>query len=296
MTGWNPVEVTVSPPQTITVSFSREGAIDGQATYTTSDTTTTIFSTQSVEYVDSEGLTQRLRIISSKVEETTTSLGKVNPSYVSSALAAGLTTAIGSAVTSRIATVYNIKVTPSGPYLESETVTTEISLAELAGRLSVPSYASYFPGNQQITSSILETVYFTTWSLDGPITRSTTVGRTALGLTQAGQQAFAEQMRQRTDLDFATAEGGSFISAVVNSMAALVSQGAETRDESGTPAVPLQPLESEIARDSINESDTGQRTTTALLASDSDLNVLPTTTRIYEMPFAPDDFYSWEEP
>jgi hypothetical protein len=296
MTDWNPSRVTVSPPQTITVRYSNENNPNGQVTYTTQDTTLTLFSRQTLEYVDSEGLEQRIGVITAKLEETRKSLGKVNPSSVSSALAAGIVQIIGSRVTSETRTSYNVKVTPSGPFLKGETVISKISIAELAGRLSVPSYARYFPGNEQITSSILQTEYFTAWPPDGPATRSLTIGRVALGLTQAGQQAFAEQMRQRTDLDFATPEGGAFISAVVSSMAALVSQGVEIRDESGAPPVPLVPLESEVARDSISESNSGRRTTRARLANNNGLDAPPTTTRIYDMPFAPDDFYSWEEP
>jgi hypothetical protein len=127
-------------------------------------------------------------------------------------------------------------------------------------------------------------------------TQSVTSGRVALGLTQAGQQAFAEQVRQREDLDFNAGEGGEFIASVVSSMATLVAQGAEVRAESGAPPVPMKPRDSEIARDSVSESNSGRRTTRARLANDSDLDTPPTTTRIFDMPFAPDDFYSWEEP
>jgi hypothetical protein len=297
MTSWNPSQVTVSPPQTITVRFSREGAIDGQVTYSSSDITTTIVSEQLIGYVDREGIEQRIIVATGKREETRKSFGKVNPAAVSSLLSKGASTGTtGISLLSQVLTLYDVKVNRSGPFLKGETVVSKISIAELAGRLSVPSYAAYTPSTGLITSSVLETQYLTALTPDGPVTRSFTVGRIALGLTQAGQQAFAQQMQQRSDLDFDTIEGGAFISKVVNSMATLVAQGAEVRDESGAPPVPIKPLESEIARDSVSETDNGRRTTRARLANDSDLDTVPTTTRIYDMPFAPDDFYSWEEP
>lgn len=295
MTNWNSQRST-SAPQSITVRFSSEGNPNGSVTLRSADTTDTILSYRSFSYIDTEGIEQFAEVVTSKLERTSKSFAKVNPSAVSSRLSQGLSAATGSTVQSEIRTLYDIGFSPSGPFLRSETVTSKISMAELAGKLPVPSYVAYQPSGTLITSGVLRTDYSTVWTPDGMATRSVTSGRIALGLTQAGQQAFAEQIRQREDLDFNAGEGGDFIADVVSSMAALVAQGTEVRAESGAPPVPMKPRDSDIARDSVSESNNGRRTTTARLANNNNLDTPPTTTRIFDMPFAPDDFYSWEAP
>jgi hypothetical protein len=294
MTNWN-YQRTTSPPQYITVRFASESNPNGSRTFSSSDTTDTTLTYRSLSYTDTEGVEQFVELVTSKIERTSKSFAKVNPSAVSSRLSQGLA-ATASTVQSEIRTIYDIGVSASGPFLKSETITSKISIAELAGKLAVPSYAAYQPSGTLITSGVLRTDYSTTWTPNGVATQSVTSGRVALGLTQAGQQAFAEQVRQREDLDFNASKGSDFIADVVSSMAELVSQGAEVRAESGAPPVPMKPRDSDIARDSVSESNSGRRTTKGRLAGDGDLNAVPTTTRIYDMPFAPDDFYSWEEP
>jgi hypothetical protein len=264
--------------------------------FSSSDTTRSSVKYQSYTYEDTQGIERAIEVATSKYEQTSKSFAKVNPAAVSSKLAQGASSSPSGTVTSSIETQYDVGVSRDGPFLISETVITKISLAELAGRLPVPSYGAYDPSNGQIISSILTTEYSTTLTESGPFTRSVTSGQIALGLTQAGQQAFAEQVRQRQDLDWNTSEGAALIGDLVVSMATLVSQGSELRPESGAPPVPMKPSNDDISRNSINEAASGLRTITSQVSNTDDFSLSPTTTKTYIMPYAPDDFYDVEEP
>jgi hypothetical protein len=167
-----------------------------------------------------------------------------------------------------------------------------MSLLELAGGLPVPSYSDYEPRSAQFESARRETSYNTQFGFDGPTTYEITSTWLALGLTQEGQQLFAEQMRQaRNTFDFDAGEGGDFIASAVESMVELVFQGNEIRSTSGISRAPIKARDQDLSRSTITQDDSGNRTDRFRATTEFNGR-----SRTYVMPYAPDGFYTWAAP
>lgn len=295
MTNWT-YDNTVSPPRTITIQYVTEDGTASSVSLTSVDTSETDIAYTRMEYTDILGMQNAADVAVLKVEERRTTQASVNGSLVANRLSRGEGLPSGDAIT-LIETEYESESSVDGPVLIKERIETSVTTSELAGSLAVPSYEDYTPGVQLFLSTVRELDHTTVFDDAGAATTRTTAKTwIAYGLTQDGQQSFAEQMRQLQSSSIDPSEWGQQISDAVESMKALVFQGTEVQTNAGRPSAPTKPSDQAINRNELTENDTGIRYINGRLSFISDLtNSITTAVRDYVMPFAPDDFFSWDE-
>jgi hypothetical protein len=290
MSNWTQSQ-TIAPPRTITVRYANQQGQQRSVALTSTDTGETVTTFFLFTYTNEQGATEDSEVAVRKIERKRTTQASVNGALVAGKLAVGQGLPSGDAIT-EIETTYEYDTSTSGPVLARERAETRISLSEFAGGLAVPSYEFYTPGTSLVTSTIRETVNFTATLADGrQATRTETSTWIAYGLTQEGQQSFAEQMKQTQDVATDPSGGGAYISESVLSMLPLVFQGTEVRAEIGRFPPPTKPPEHEIARDIINAGTGDRKTATGRVNYGNNNDT--TKTKTFNMPFAPDDYYQW---
>jgi hypothetical protein len=283
---------TVSTPRTITIQYATQDGVASSVTLTSTDTSDTDTSFRSVQYTDDSGMPEIVEVVTQKKETKRTTQASVNGALVAGRLSFGLGLPGGDAIT-EITTTYEIDITTSGPVLASETSETKITTSELAGSLAVPSYEFYTPGTALFTSTVREIQHNTIFDEYGRAsTQTLTSTWISYGLTQEGQQSFAEQMRQVSGTAEDESALAGTISSAVESMKELVFQGTEVQVNAGRVAAPVKPSDSSLIRNQINDGDTGRKFATGQVTYFSDvINSIITSVKNYEMPFAPDDYY-----
>jgi hypothetical protein len=283
---------TVSTPRTITIQYATQDGVASSVTLTSTDTSDTDTSFRSVQYTDDSGMPEIVEVVTQKKETKRTTQASVNGALVAGRLSFGLGLPGGDAIT-EITTTYEIDITTSGPVLASETSETKITTSELAGSLAVPSYELYTPGTDLFTSTIREIQHNTIFDEYGRASTQTLASTwISYGLTQEGQQSFAEQMRQVSGTAEDESALAGTISSAVESMKELVFQGTEVQVNAGRVSAPVKPSDSSLIRNQINDGDTGRKFATGQVTYFSDvINSIITSVKNYEMPFAPDDYY-----
>ena len=294
MTNWTTSQ-TVATPRSITIKYLTPAGVASSVTLSSSDTSTTATTFRSVQYTDENGMPDIVEVVTQKKETKRTTQASVNGALVAGRLSFGLGLPGGDAIT-EITTAYDIDVTVNGPVLTGESIETRITTSELAGSLAVPSYEVYTPGTALFTSTIREIQHDTVFEADGrAATQTQTSTWIAYGLTQEGQQSFAEQMRQVSGAAENESELAGIISSAVESMKELVFQGTEVQVNAGRVSAPVKPSDSSLIRNQINDGDTGRKFATGQVTYFSDaINSIITSIKNYTMPFAPDDFYEPE--
>jgi hypothetical protein len=295
MTNWT-YDNTVSDPRTITIQYVTENGTSRSVSLSSVDTSETEIAYTRMTYADARGMEDAADVAVLKVERRRTTQASVNGALVANRLSRGEGLPAGDAITI-IETGYESETSVDGPVLIKERIETSITTSELAGSLAVPSYEHYTPGTDLFLSTVRELAHSTVFDDTGAATTRTTAKTwIAYGFTQDGQQAFAEQMRQLASSDIEPSAWGGSISAAVSSMKVLVFQGTEVQTNAGRPSPPTKPSDQAINRNEITENDTGTRYVNGQLSFISDLsNSITTAVRDYVMPFAPDDFFSWDE-
>jgi hypothetical protein len=286
---------TVSTPRSITIRYVTQDGNPSSVTLTSTDTSQTDTTFRSVQFTDDNGMPDVVEVVTQKKEVRRSTQAAVNGALVASRLSFGLGLPGGDAIT-EITTSYEIDITSNGPVLASESSETKITTSELAGSLAVPSYEVYTPGTALFTSTIREIQHDTVFDEYGRAsTQTQTSTWIAYGLTQEGQQSFAEQMRQVSGAAEDESALGGIISSAVESMKELVFQGTEVQVNTGRVAAPIKPSDSSLIRNQINNGDTGRNFATGQVTYFSDvINSIITSIKNYTMPFAPDDFYNPE--
>jgi hypothetical protein len=295
MTNWT-YDNTAASPRTINIQYVTEDGTANSVSLTSVDTSQTDIAYTRMDYTDILGMQNAADVAVLKVEQRRTTQASVNGALVANRLSRGGGLPPGDATTT-IETQYECEASVDGPVLISERIETSITTSELAGSLAVPSYEDYTPGVQMFLSTVRELNHATVFDDAGAATTRTTAKTwIAYGLTQDGQQSFAEQMRQLQSSSIDPSEWGTKIDSAVESMKALVFQGTEVQTSAGRPAAPTKPSDQAINRNELTENDTGTRYINGRLSFISDLsNSITTAIRDYVMPFAPDDFFSWDE-
>ena len=282
---------TVSEPIITRINYRRQNGFEGFADVSSVDESVTATQFQSVRFTDESGVDQIVDIATSRLEVRRRAAAIANGAWAANRLSRDLGVPSGSAAT-RTETIYTAKTSTAGLLLTSEISRTRMSLLELAGGLPVPSYSDYEPRLILFESARRDTVYTTQFGFDGPTTYEITSTWLALGLTQEGQQLFAEQVRQqRKEVDFDSGEGGDFIKVTIESMTELIYQGDEIRSFSGIMLAPIKARDQELSRSTITQNDSGNRTDRFRTQT-----IFNGRSRTYIMPYAPDGFFIWEEP
>lgn len=294
MTNWT-TSNTVSTPRSITIQYVTQAGVASSVTLSSTDTSQTDTTFRSVQYTDDNGMPDIVEVVTQKKETKRTTQASVNGALVAGKLSLGQGLPGGDAIT-EIATIYEIDITSNGPVLASESSETKITTSELAGSLAVPTYEVYTPGTALFTSTKREIQHNTVFDDYGRAsTQTQTSTWIAYGLTQEGQQSFAEQMRQVSGAAEDESTLGGIISSVVESMKELVFQGTEVQVNAGRVAAPIKPSDSSLIRNQINDGDTGRKFATGQVTYFNDvINSIVTSIKNYTMPFAPDDFYEPE--
>ena len=295
MTNWT-YDRTISDPRTITITYTGESGISASVNLTSVDTSETETAYTRLSFTDDLGVVNFTDVAVLKLEVKRTTQASVNGALVASRLALGLGLPGGDAIT-EINTSYECDTSTLGPVLAKERIETKITTSELAGGLAVPSYQDYTPGVDLFLSTVRDIQHNTAFNIDGSAaTQTITKTWIAYGLTQDGQQSFAEQMRQAINNGLDPEASGEFISSAVESMKTLVFQGTEVQVNAGRVPPPTKPDDQSITRDLLLEGDTGEKTLTGRLSyTDDVVDSIITSIRNYVMPFSPDDFYSWDE-
>lgn len=293
MSDWTFSE-TISPPRTMVIRYTNQQGQQRDVTLTSTDRSQTSTTFRSFSYLNEEGATEVTDVVVRKIETKRTTQASINGPLVVGRLSLGLSLPSGDAIT-EIETTYEYDTSTSGPVLAKERAVTRITLAEFAGGLAVPSYESYTPATELVTSTVRETMNFTATSADGrDVTRTETSTWIAYGSTQEGQQSFNEQMKQTQAIALDPNGGGDYIAASVLSMTPLVFQGTEVRTEIGRAPISTKPPTHSIVRDTINAGAGDRKTFTGSVAFESNgFGGVTIKTQDYTMPFAPDDFFEW---
>jgi hypothetical protein len=292
MTDWSSSK-TISTPRTITIRYTNTAGVQASVALTSTDTSETVTTFGVFRYLDAAGDIQETDVALRKVETKRTTLASVNGALVTDRLSRGLGLPSGDAIT-KSTTEYVYKVTTEGPELLKETTKVEITLAEFAGGLNVPSYKDYAPGTSLIVSTEREQKYDSSLSADGrETTRTITSTWIAYGLTQDGQQAFARQMEQTQQFAADPVSGGAYIAASVNSMTPLMFQGSEVQFSIGRAPVPSKASNQSISRTEVTMGNGDQRRFKGSISFSDTPNGVVATVANYTMPFSPDDMFEY---
>ena len=293
MTDWT-FDRTIAPPRTINIKYSTQDGVQRSVSLSNTDTSETQTTFALVQYTNDEGVPETAEVVVRKVETKRTTQASVNGAMVSQRLSYGLGLPAGDAIT-EIETTYEYDTTTSGPVLVRERAETKITMSELAGSLAVPSYEQYSPGTALVTSTVREVE--TQTAIDGAgreVTRTRTSTWIAYGLTQEGQQSFAEQMKQTQAVALDPGIGSVYITQSVLSMRPLIFQGTEVQIGVGRSPVPLKASDESLARNEINAGGTGRKLITGSVSfTENVFGGFSATIANYTMPFAPDDFFEW---
>jgi hypothetical protein len=298
---------------------------------TTKSVSTSTF--QSLSYTDADGNIKTQDVQQRKVDTKTTTKASINQEWISARLKFNRGLPAGND-DERSETDYEYQTSTDGPVLIKEVTRVFISIASLAGQLqgipywwsnpSTPTTYLYFdPPAGEIISQRTEVEYEQVKTAEGrDLTRTKTSRWVALGLTSEGKGSFERWMKVIKDLAI---QSSSLISDSVLQWSELVFQGTEVQVSTGRAPVPTKPSDAELAAaEVVNGSEsydltggTGEggsgtdgtqyknqepqvnndKIITGQLVFDeqnyNDSN--PTVTATYQMPYAPDDYFYFDD-
>lgn len=292
MTDWR-FSKTQSDPVTLRVRYTKQ---DG------TQASVDLYSTQIAEarteftatsYTLPGGDVEEIDLVGRITEDTYKTIAAVNGSLVANRLSNGLGIPSGAAI-SRVATVYEYGLMSAGPpVLVRERVSNLISQIELAASLPVP-YDYYTPSAELVATTLRETRHETIIGRNGKeATRSETATWIAAGLTQNGQQSFAEQVKQLQGVLFEP-QAQQRLAAMLNSASRLVFEGTETRISKGRPTLPSKPSDQEDLAAEFNNNDDDLRIKPVRVVYSLMGGAVATREDTVYMPFAPDDFMLYQ--
>jgi hypothetical protein len=297
MSDWTRSE-TIPAPDVIVIEYKIELANGTeekkqQLLYSTtkSESVTTY---EKIAYNSADGTPQIADVAVKKVDTKTTTIASVNQVYIAYRLSKSQGLPSGEAKSENI-TISEYSKTVNGPILVKETVLNYDSLAQFAGGLQVQDYSAFQPsGTEMILTHRTERVITLLTSPEGrDVTKTETSRWMARGVTQQGATDFAimyEESKQFIE------DAPSIVENLVRSYVEIVFEGTEVQIETGRIPVPIKPPDQEIVADEIidyGDSPERDRSSSGLLSFGDD-DPDSTVTAEYPMPFAPDDYFKFE--
>lgn len=290
MSDWTRSE-TIAPPDVIRIRYVVElpgGAEEPKEQILFSTTRSESISTyQKLFYNSADGMPQEAEVAVKKVDTRTTTIASVNPSYVAFRLSKSQGLPDGAAKSENI-TISEYAITVNGPVLRKETVLNYDSLAQFAGGLQILDYSGFQPsGTEMILTHKTERVITLLTSAEGrDITKTETSRWMARGENSEGKTDFAalyDAFKQFIEDD------PSIVGTLVRNFIDLVFEGTEVQIETGRIPVPIKPPDQEIIGDEI----TSEQDQSKLGSLDYGGGPQSTATATYNMPFSPDDYYTF---
>jgi hypothetical protein len=298
MSDWTRSE-TIAAPDVIVVKYKNElpnGNEEPKEQVLISTTRSLSVTTYTkIPYNNADGTPQIAEVADKKVDTKTTTIASVNQAYIAFRLAKSQGLPSGNAKSENI-TISEYKITVNGPVLVKETILNYDSLAQFAGGLQVQDYSSFQPsGSEMILTQRTERVITLLTSPEGrDVTKTETSRWMARGVTQQGATDFAIMYDAFKSF---IEDDPSIVDNLVRAFVDLVFEGTEVQIETGRIPVPIKPPDQEIIADEIsNYGDSSERdrsSSGSLSFGDDDPDTIVRAE--YPMPFAPDDFFRFED-
>lgn len=292
MTDWR-YSRTQSDPVVLTVRYTKPDGTESSV-----DLTSTQIAESRTEFITTSytlpgGDVEEVDLVGRITEDTFKTIAAVNGALQASRLSRGLSLVSGIAI-ARVATVYEYGLMSAGPpILLRERVSNLISQIELAASLPVP-YDYFTPSGALISATLRERRHEVIVGRNGQeATRTETATWIAAGLTQNGQQSFAEQVKQLQGYLFEP-QAQAKLTEMVNNASRLVFEGTETRISRGRPTLPSKPSDQEILSSEFNGNDEDLRIKPVRVVYSLMGRAVATRESSVAMPFAPDDFMLYQ--
>jgi hypothetical protein len=298
MSDWTRSE-TISPPDVIVVKYAVElsnGSTEQREQILYSTTRSESISIyDKINYSNADGMPQIAEVAIKKVDTRFTTIASVNQAYVAYRLSKSLGLPIGEAKSENI-TISEYKTTVNGPVLTRETVLNYDSLAQFAGGLQVQDYSAFQPsGNEMILTHKTERVITLLTSPEGrDITKTETSRWMARGETQEGRNDFSIMYNSFKRF---VRENPAIVEGLVRAFVDLVFEGTEVQIETGRIPVPIKPPDQEIIADEVIDYGNSSEREQSLSGARSFGPGGPGSTvqSTFDMPFAPDDYFIFED-
>jgi hypothetical protein len=298
MSDWTRSE-TISPPDVIVVKYAVElsnGSTEQREQILYSTTRSESISIyDKINYSNADGMPQIAEVAIKKVDTRFTTIASVNQAYVAYRLSKSLGLPIGEAKSENI-TISEYKTTVSGPVLTRETVLNYDSLAQFAGGLQVQDYSAFQPsGEEMILTHKTERVITLLTNPEGrDITKTETSRWMARGETQEGRNDFSIMYNSFKRF---VRENPAIVEGLVRAFVDLVFEGTEVQIETGRIPVPIKPPDQEIIADEVIDYGNSSEREQSLSGARSFGPGGPGSTvqSTFDMPFAPDDYFIFED-
>jgi hypothetical protein len=298
MSDWTRSE-TISPPDVIVIEYTIElpnGAEEKKKQILLSTTKSeSVISYEKFSYNSADGMPQIAEVAVKKVDVRTTTIASVNQAYIAFSLSKSLGLPTGGA-RHEVVTISQYKKTVNGPILTRELVLNYDSLASFAGGLQVQDYSSFQPSGAEmiLTHKTEKLITLLTNAQGRDITKTETSRWMARGITKEGATDFAimyENSKQFIE------EAPSIVANLVLSYVDLVFEGTEVQIETGRLPVSIKPPDQEIIADEvINYGNSSEREQSLSGARSFGPGGPGSTVQsTFDMPFAPDDYFIFED-